>query len=419
MYWRKIFITASLFFAIFITNINADDELNLSILQALTLQNDGNIENSIVIYEELFEKTKQVAYLKEALKLAYASSSPKLKELLEKSEVSLKDDSEFIRIKVADMVNAKQFSYARNIMRDLVSKEPNVRNILILGTICMLQNDSITALRYFEEAYNLDKNEETLLRIVDVLINQLEKPQDALSYLQRYKDEFGCTIKICETMSDLYLQTQNFTKMVEICEELYAISQNKNYLEKALQIFIYDKNYKAAAEFLKKYSYNDTVLMEIYATMKSYGDAYVLAVKIYNDTRDLEFLARAAVFEYEMYDKHEQKQLESVIDKFEASVVKLDKEIYLNYYGYLLIDHDVDVKKGISLVKRALEISPDSPYYQDSLAWGYYKLGDCKKAKEIMLKAIQDFEFKNTKEAKEHLNLIEKCIKKSNKGSKK
>ena len=53
-----------------------------------------------------------------------------------------------------------------------------------------------------------------------------------------------------------------------------------------------------------------------------------------------------------------------------------------------MIDFDIDVKKGISLVKSALKTSPNNIAYLDSLAWGYYKLNRCKEALDIMKKVI-------------------------------
>ena len=53
----------------------------------------------------------------------------------------------------------------------------------------------------------------------------------------------------------------------------------------------------------------------------------------------------------------------------------------------------MDIKKGIKLVKEALLKEPNSPFYLDSLAWGYYKIGKCKEAKKIMNKFV-----KNSKE---------------------
>ncbi len=67
-----------------------------------------------------------------------------------------------------------------------------------------------------------------------------------------------------------------------------------------------------------------------------------------------------------------------------------DDPSVLNYLGYLLIDHGMNVKKGISLVKKALKKKPDNGYYLDSLAWGYYRLGDLKKAEKLQEKAIEN-----------------------------
>ena len=94
--------------------------------------------------------------------------------------------------------------------------------------------------------------------------------------------------------------------------------------------------------------------------------------------------------------------------KFEEVTAILNDSVYLNYYGYLLIDHTIDVKKGIALVERALKLEPDSPYYLDSLAWGYYKLGECQKAYDIM----KDFdESISEPEVLSHINAIKQCLK--------
>ena len=54
------------------------------------------------------------------------------------------------------------------------------------------------------------------------------------------------------------------------------------------------------------------------------------------------------------------------------------KPFYLKLH---LIDHDIDIKRGIKYVKEALKIEQVSSFYKDSLAWGYFKLRQCKKPK--------------------------------------
>ncbi len=63
----------------------------------------------------------------------------------------------------------------------------------------------------------------------------------------------------------------------------------------------------------------------------------------------------------------------------------------LNYLGYLYIDKNIDVKRGMELVERALKLDKDNPYYLDSLGWGYYRLGEYRKAEIYLKKAIENY----------------------------
>jgi len=76
-----------------------------------------------------------------------------------------------------------------------------------------------------------------------------------------------------------------------------------------------------------------------------------------------------------------------------------------------LIDHDRNISKGIVYVKRALEVEPDSGYFIDSLAWGYYKEGRCEDAMKLMDRVVEALG-KDDPEVKAHLKAIKSCIKK-------
>ena len=96
-----------------------------------------------------------------------------------------------------------------------------------------------------------------------------------------------------------------------------------------------------------------------------------------------------------------------MIAKFEKSVYQLDDALYYNYYAYLLIDHNIDIPKGIELVKKALALEPDSLFYIDTLAWGYYKEGKCDEAYRLM----KPYENEKEPEIVEHIEKIKQCLK--------
>lgn len=58
----------------------------------------------------------------------------------------------------------------------------------------------------------------------------------------------------------------------------------------------------------------------------------------------------------------------------------------LNYYGYTLIDRDIDIAKGQVYVQRALAQQPKTNAYLDSHAWGLFKQGKFQEALDILLK---------------------------------
>lgn len=67
-------------------------------------------------------------------------------------------------------------------------------------------------------------------------------------------------------------------------------------------------------------------------------------------------------------------------DKAEADLraaiaIRPDQASLLNYLGYSWIDRNMNLDEGLDLIKKAVELSPEDGYIQDSLAWAYYRLG--------------------------------------------
>lgn len=70
----------------------------------------------------------------------------------------------------------------------------------------------------------------------------------------------------------------------------------------------------------------------------------------------------------------------------------------------------MDVKRGMDLVRKALALDSNSVLYLDSLAWGYYKLGNCLEAKKIFSSIAKEL-IQNEPELKEHNKIIQECKK--------
>lgn len=75
-------------------------------------------------------------------------------------------------------------------------------------------------------------------------------------------------------------------------------------------------------------------------------------------------------------------------DLLAAIELRPDQASLLNYLGYSWIDRNVNLDRGLEMIQKAVELSPDDGYIQDSLAWAYFRLGRFEEAVEPMELAI-------------------------------
>ena len=79
----------------------------------------------------------------------------------------------------------------------------------------------------------------------------------------------------------------------------------------------------------------------------------------------------------------------SMKDLRKALSLMPDQPQVLNYLGYMLIEQKENLEEALAMIRKAVEISPQSGYIIDSLAWGLYQLGRYSEAIEPMEKAIE------------------------------
>jgi tetratricopeptide (TPR) repeat protein len=61
----------------------------------------------------------------------------------------------------------------------------------------------------------------------------------------------------------------------------------------------------------------------------------------------------------------------------------------LNGVGFILVDTDQDLVRGLRLCRRAVDMKPQNPAYLDSLGWAYYKTGDLDAARMWLHRAME------------------------------
>lgn len=405
-------------FLIFICNIFAQD---LKILKNITNEKNENselikagfyeqIEPNLAykIYANLYKTKPNDAYLKKLIILSYMTNNKALHNLLKKSK-NLENDESILRIKIASLLY-KDPKYALQLSKKLLKISKNLQNLALLGESFLSVRNYKEALRVFTDIYKEEPNEFYALKIAMIYEIKLKDLPKSIEILENFTQNFGCSVKICSTLFEFYTKEKQYKKGAEILQELYKIDKKDKFIETAAEIYIFLKDYENAIKVLEINNVNTKFLLDIYAYQKKFKKAYEISKKEFEKTKNEEFKILMAIYEYEGKSPNLTKQDKNNITKnFEKSVQKSQNPIYLNYYGYFLIDNEIDIKKGINLIKQALKIRPDESYIIDSLAWGYYKNGECQNAKFWMEKASQDEEFMKSEEAKIHFNKIINC----------
>ncbi len=385
---------------------------DIYILNALWFEENKDYESSSNIFNTLYLKTDKKEYLYRSLRDDLAANENE--RVINRADDILGDkidDFELVRIKIIALMRADRLLEAKELAIRLVAKSNSVDDYLLVSEIYVKLKQYNTAVKYLEGAYIKDYNEKILEKMAVILYVNLERKKDAIAQLETHSRIHGCTKFICSKLIGFYSNDNNVDGLLSTYLRLYKIDSSRDIGEKIVQIYGYKKDYKKMIEFLEHNSINNELLLQLYIQTKNYKKAVSIAKELYEENGDAAYLGQSAIFEYESAaDKNNKEMHKSVVSKLKE-VIKTKREgTYLNYLGYLLIDHGIDVNKGIEYVKEALRIEPNSIYYLDSLAWGYYRLGDCQRAAKIM-KKVANMEGSSNDEVVKHIEAIKECAK--------
>ena len=381
-----------------------EDKYIVLALHAEQLQ--ANIQAS-KLFDILYEKSTKKEYLHRSLSNLLIAKKYEDILLIAKKEP---DDLFTKRMEVIALINLFQMKEAETKALNLVKLSKKADDYLLVSDLYVSQKKFDKAVKYLESAYMKDYNEKILDRISIILYVNLGRKNEAIAQLETHSRVYSCSKLICTRLISFYSDENNIDGLLSAYLRYYKVNPDERVSKKIVQIYQYKKEYLKLIDFLKETKSDDNLLLELYLKIKNYKKAFLLAEYIYKETGDIEYLGKSAIYEYESkQDNLKSEDILSISKKFEKVIAEKNTALYLNYYGYLLIDHEIDIKKGIKYIKKALKIQPKASFYMDSLAWGYYKQGRCKKAKSIMNKVIK-LDGGTHEEILSHIKSIDNCL---------
>jgi len=381
------------------------------IIKALVLENERDYKDALKIYKFLYKKTDKNIYYAKYIEMLF--NLGKYDEVIKEADKFLakKWDDEVFKYKIFALLQKNELQKAKKELLIKFNKK-NEFFYSMMSYILMKEKHFEEALFYSRSNYALNPNINNLLNLSNNLV-KLKKYNEAIAYLQTYLKEYGCNYEVCLKLAEIYKSLYDIDNLAKIYEKL-GIYNDKFYVL-ALNLYMQEGEYKKALNLVKKYNLDEEYLMYIYKQMGDFKNAALIAMHLYIKTKDIKYLIKYTIFCYE--GCRDKKTVLDIVSKLKYILTKVKSPYLYNFLGYILIDNNINPKEGIEYIKKALEVYPDKEEYIDSLAWGFYKLHDCKSAWEIIKNIESD-----DKTILLHKKLIKRClndIRKNNKSNKK
>lgn len=403
--------------------LHAAQDRDLQIMLAADSLARGKFSVAKDIYLKLYEESKAPVYTRQAA-VAYITMgdlSAALQYALIYQNIT-KDTKDISTSKIiADgYIRRGEIEKAIGMIEEIKKEEDTPELDNILGTLYLNQKQLDKALGLLLDYYEYSQDEETLKKILAIYFSQNQN-EKALNQLESYLRKKQCSQDLCEKAIEIFNQFQRNKDAKEIFSKYYqknpTVQNAKNYLRILLNQRLFDE----AETVAKNYPFDRQFLLDLYVMQNKFQEASLQAQKIYEEKKDVKYLAWSTIYAYQGDPSMTEQKLKEIIANLTKAIhsreaqLQADNEnpnnedaFFYNFLGYILVEYDVNVKKGIGLIKKALKISPNSLAYIDSLAWGYYKLGDCLQAQNIFSNIPKD-QIKRDSELNTHFEAIRQC----------
>ena len=401
----------------------AEDNKDLQIALAGDALTRGDFALAKDIYLKAYEQSKEAIYAREVA-IAYAAmgdlSLALQYALLYQNATKDTKDLPTSKIIADGYIRRGEIQKAIVLLEGIRKEESSPAIDHILGTLYLNQKQFDKALGLLNAYYEYSQDEEALKKILAIYFSQ-NKNDKAIVQLEEYLNKKMCSQDLCQKAIDIFNQFGRNDAAHKIFAKYYKESPTLQNAKYYLQVLLNQKQFDEAEKIAKSFPFDRRLLLDLYVVQNKFKEASFQAKKIYEEKKEAKFLAWSAIYAYQGEQNISALELKQIIANLTEAIDarakqrKIDNEnpnsedaFFYNFLGYVLVEHDIDIKKGIDLIKQALKISPNSLAYIDSLAWGYYKLGDCLQAQNIFSNIPKD-QIKEDAELRSHFEAIRQC----------
>jgi len=321
-----------------ITKTKPNYQEDLTMLMALDSERTRNYADGFKYYYSLYKMTGKEIYLSKTIYNSFKLKDFKTVEQLANEGMKKFNKPLYVYEYVLSLTAQKHYAKALSVAKSLLKKKPTSQHYELIANIYYQQQNYKEAIKYYESAYADNQNEKTLLRLVNILYNYLNKKDEALAYLETYVQTHKCNPLVCNKLMLIYQEQGNIDGMLSILTRMYDRYKDNHVQPQAIHAIqnlivslLEKKDIKQAIKFLEDNNIDQDKLINLYYQDHQLDKALKLTKEIYDKTKDPELLGKIAMYRFELApDKR--KVMKNVIGNFELAISSgINNAEYQNY----------------------------------------------------------------------------------------
>ncbi|MBI1937282.1 MAG: tetratricopeptide repeat protein [Ignavibacteriales bacterium] len=359
----------------------------------------GNVNETINTVEELLKLNPSDLRLQKVLIESYlkTNSGDRALKLIDEALTSFPGDIELIEMKAKAWISKDEYKKAFEEYKKLLAREEiGFENKMQIGGIFLSASEKdSTNLIYAKEIFN-ELNKDSLDWQVNAYLGEIElrlkNDSSAVKYFTKAAEAAEWNAQIWIRLGGLLFDKRKYSEAVQLMSKAVEKFPNDFAINLIYGLSLSQENDHASAKiYLQKaqrVNPSDLTALTALGFTLNQLEEYDEALKYLNQAlainpNDVQTIGMTAL----IYDSKENFKMS---DSLYGEAMKLDSSnaLILNNYAYSLAERRERLEDALRMSKKAVEQEPNSASYLDTYGWIFYQLGDYKKAKEYIEKAL-------------------------------
>ncbi len=202
------------------------------IMQGLWYEDSGDLNNSYRVFNSLYKDTKSNAYLLEDIRLSLLTGTRLNESEIELEKLHKEDPKEtkVLRLLMTLHLVQKKFDKAKSEAEKLILLSKDKLDIGVASDAFIYANEPNRALAILNTLYNEEHDEEIAMRMATILYDMYKESKQAISLLEEHDRMYGGSDELHVKLYDIYVSSNDLDGAYKFAIRIYNETRDWQYL---------------------------------------------------------------------------------------------------------------------------------------------------------------------------------------------